>query len=108
MRKSIRIPAAVGVFAVFACLTALTSEGLAQSAFTGIVKDESGAVLPGVSVEARSPELIEQSRSVVSDERGGYKIIDLRPGGYTLTFTLPCFRSVKRGPQLPSNITATI
>jgi len=103
-----RVSAAVGVFLLFLCLTSLTSEGLAQSAFTGMVRDQSGAVLPGVSVEASSPVLIEKARSVISDERGGYKIIDLRPGVYALTFSLPGFKTIKREVELASNFTATI
>ena len=54
----------------------------AQSAFTGVVKDTSGAVLPGVTVEAASPALIEKTRSVVTDENGAYRLVDLRPGVY--------------------------
>src|SRR5881296_851709 len=84
------------------------SEALAQSTLTGIVKDQSGAVLPGVAVEASSPALIERSRSTVTDESGAYKIIDLRPGNYSLTFTLTGFSTVKRDVELPSNFTATI
>ena len=57
----------------------------------GIVRDTSGAVLPGVSIEAASPALIEKVRTAVSDEQGRYRIIDLRPGLYTVTFTLPGF-----------------
>jgi len=54
----------------------------AGAALTGIVTDSSGAVLPGVTVEARSPALIEQVRSAVTDETGRYRIVDLRPGTY--------------------------
>ena len=93
-------------FVVFLLLPAAAH---AQSAFTGIVKDTSGAVLPGVTVEAASPVLIEKTRSVVTDETGGYRIVDLRPGIYTLTFTLEGFSPVKReGLELPSNFTMTI
>ena len=60
----------------------------AQSTLTGVVKDTSGAVLPGVTVEAASPVLIEKTRSVVTDATGGYRLVDLRPGIYTLTFSL--------------------
>jgi hypothetical protein len=102
------MPAAIGVFVSLLCLAGLVPDGLAQSAFTGLVKDQSGAVLPGVSVEASSPALIEKSRSTLTDERGGYRIIDLRPGTYTLTFSLPGFRTVKRDVELPSNFTSTI
>src|SRR5262249_29931232 len=108
MRKSNTIPFAIGVFVSFVCLAALVPDGVAQSTFTGLVKDQSGAVLPGVSVEASSPALIEKSRSTLTDEGGGYKIIDLRPGTYTLTFSLPGFRTVKRDVELPSNFTSTI
>src|SRR5262249_5090881 len=81
----------------------------AQSALTGVVKDTSGAVLPGVTVEAASPALIEKTRSTVTDESGGFKIVDLRPGTYSLTFTLEGFSSVKReGLELPSNFTMTV
>jgi hypothetical protein len=80
----------------------------AQSTLTGIVKDTSGAVLPGVTVEAASPVLIEKSRSVITDASGGYRIVDLRPGTYTLTFSLEGFSSVKReGVELPSNFVMT-
>src|SRR4051812_30120930 len=81
----------------------------AQSTLTGIVKDATGAVLPGVTVEAASPVLIEKSRSVVTDASGGYRIVDLRPGVYTLTFALAGFSIVKReNIELPANFTMTI
>src|SRR6516164_7349456 len=62
----------------------------------GVVKDASGGVLPGVTVEASSPELIEKVRTVVTDGTGQYRIISLRPGTYTVTFSLTGFSSVKR------------
>jgi len=81
----------------------------AQSTLTGVVKDTSGAVIPGVTVEASSPVLIEKTRSVVTDETGGYRIVDLRPGTYSLTFTLEGFSTVTReGLELPSNFTMTV
>jgi hypothetical protein len=81
----------------------------AQSAIAGVVKDTSGAVMPGVTVEASSPALIEKVRSVVTDGQGLYKIVDLRPGVYTITFTLPGFNAVRReAVELPTNFTATI
>jgi hypothetical protein len=67
-----------------------------RASIVGVVQDASGAVMPGVTVEASSPALIEQVRSAVTDGAGRYAIIDLRPGAYTVTFTLPGFRSVKR------------
>ena len=81
----------------------------AQSAMAGVAKDTTGAVLPGVTVEAASPALIEGSRTVVTDESGLYKIIDLRPGTYSVTFSLSGFTTYKRDAiELPANFTATV
>jgi hypothetical protein len=74
-----------------------------------VIKDTSGAVMPGVTVEASSPVLIEKSRSVVTDGTGQYRIVDLRPGAYTVTFTLSGFSTVKReGVELTGSFTATV
>src|SRR5262245_35388905 len=108
MRKSTIISVALCVFVSWMSLTVLTSESFAQSAFTGTVRDATGAVLPGVTAEASSPVLIEKLRTVVTDERGSYRIVDLRPGIYTLEFSLPGFTTVKREIELPSNFTATV
>src|SRR5262245_25312132 len=78
----------------FAVLLPVTA--LAQAVLTGTVKDSSGAVLPGVTVEAASPVLIEKVRSTVTDGSGRYQIVDLRPGTYTVTFTLAGFNTTKR------------
>jgi len=89
----------------------LPSFAAAQAAggIAGVVKDTSGAVMPGVTVEASSPALIERVRSVVTDSEGQYKIIDLRPGTYTVTFTLVGFSTVKReGIELSAGFTATV
>ena len=81
----------------------------AQASLTGVVRDSTGAVMPGVTVEAASPALIEKTRSTVTDTAGLYRIVDLRPGTYTLTFTLPGFQSVVReGLQLSGTMTLTI
>jgi Carboxypeptidase regulatory-like domain len=96
---------------VFAFVAFALSPGmaLAQSAIAGVVKDTSGAVLPGVTVTASSPALIEGMRNVTTDGAGQYKIINLRPGTYTVTFTLPGFNTVKRGNvDLPANFTAPV
>lgn len=78
-------------------------------AIAGVVTDTSGAVLPGVTVEASSPALIERARSGVTDTTGQYKIVELRPGTYTVTFTLSGFTTVKReGIELVSSFTATV
>ena len=68
----------------------------AQSSFTGVVKDSSGGVLPGVTVEAASPVLIEGSKSDTTNANGQYRIVDLRPGTYTVTFSLPGFKQVRQ------------
>jgi hypothetical protein len=81
----------------------------AQSGIVGVVKDTSGAVLPGVTVEAASPALIEKVRSVTTNSQGLYTIVDLRPGVYTVTFTLTGFKTVKQQDlQLPAAFTATV
>jgi hypothetical protein len=80
-----------------------------QASITGVVKDASGAVLPGVTVEAASPALIEKVRVVVTDGTGQYRIEALRPGAYTVTFTLPGFSTVRRvGIELAGSFTATV
>src|SRR6478609_11102971 len=95
--------------ATLVCLVLLPAVARAQSAIIGTVKDTSGAVLPGVTVEAASDVLIEKTRSVVTDGEGAYRIVDLRPGTYTVTFTLPGFQTFKRdGLDLPANFTASI
>lgn len=81
---------------------------LAQATITGVVRDASGAVLPGVSVEAASPVLTEKVRTVVTDGTGQYRIIELPPGAYSVTFTLQGFNTVKReGIQLTGSLTVT-
>lgn len=100
---------AISVFVVLVCLTVLPTASHAQSAIAGTVRDTSGAVLPGVTVEAASPVLIEKVRSVTTNDQGQYTIVDLRPGVYTVTFTLIGFSSfVRAGLELPSDFTATI
>ena len=97
------------LFMALAALCLLPMAAHAQSAFTGVVKDTSGAVLPGVTVEASSDALIAKTRSVISEADGGYRLVDLRPGTYTLTFSLEGFSTFKReGIQLQSNFTMTI
>jgi hypothetical protein len=97
------------VFAA-ALLALIPAAAFAQtSAIAGVVKDTSGAVLPGVTVEVSSPALIEKVRSAVTDSSGQYKITTLRPGTYAVTFTLPGFSVVKReNVELTSDFTATI
>ena len=103
MRRLVRI------VPVVALAVLLPTIAYAQATITGTVKDTSGAVLPGVTVEASSPALIEKVRTVVSDGTGQYRIVDLRPGTYTVTFTLTGFNTFKReGVELTGALTATI
>src|SRR5438105_5758581 len=90
-------------------LLLLPAASYAQAAITGVVKDASGGVLPGVTVEAASPVLIEKVRSVVSDATGQYRIVNLGPGTYSVTFTLPGFSTVKReGIEITGTFVATV
>src|SRR2546428_11630430 len=96
---------------ILACglLWAPVARAQSSGSIAGVVRDTSGGVLPGVTVEAASPALIERVRSVVTDTEGQYQIIELRPGTYTVTFALPGFTSVKReGIELTSGFTATV
>ena len=94
---------------VIAMIMLLPGMVYAQASIAGVVRDSSGGVLPGVTVEASSPVLIEKVRTVVSDDAGTYRIIDLRPGTYTVTFTLPGFSTVKReGVELSGTFIATV
>jgi carboxypeptidase family protein len=96
-----------------AVLSLIPASVLAQGASTatiaGAVRDSSGAVLPGVTVEAASPALIEKVRSTVTDERGEYRLPELRPGLYAVTFSLPGFSTFRRdGLELRTNFTAQV
>lgn len=90
-------------------LAAATPSAWAQSAIAGVVRDTTGAVIPGVTVEASSDVLIERVRAATTDGQGQYLIIDLRPGTYVVTFTLPGFTTVRReGLELPASFTLTV
>ena len=87
----------------------MPAQAFAQASITGVVRDTSGAVLPGVTVEAASPALIEKVRSSVTNDTGQFRIENLRPGIYSVTFTLGGFSSVKRdGVELQGSFSATI
>jgi hypothetical protein len=91
------------------CLVVTSTDALAQSTISGLVRDASGAVMPGVTVEAASPVLIEKVRSVTTDDQGRYTIVDLRPGTYTVTFTLTGFNTYRQEAlELPASFTATV
>jgi len=92
-----------------ALLAVVPASAFAQASITGVVKDTSGAVLPGVTVEASSDVLIEKVRSAVTDGSGQYRIVDLRAGIYSVTFSLTGFNTVKReGVELTGSFTASI
>jgi hypothetical protein len=104
MRSALRLAAWALV-----CVALAPTLAHAQASINGVVRDSSGAVLPGVTVEASSPALIEKVRSVVTDSGGVYRVVDLRPGTYSVTFTLPGFNAVKQeGIQLTGNFAATV
>jgi hypothetical protein len=87
----------------------LPAAASAQASITGVVKDASGAVLPGVTVEAASPVLIEKARTATTDGSGQFRIVDLRSGTYTVTFSLPGFSTVRReGIELTGSFVATV
>src|SRR5712691_4687287 len=99
------------IVAAGACVLLVPARASAQgtSAIAGVVRDTSGAVLPGVTIEAVSPALIEKARTVVSDSQGEYKILDLPGGTYTVSFTLTGFSTFKRdGLELTANFTANV
>jgi hypothetical protein len=90
-------------------LAALPVSGWAQSSIGGRVRDATGGVLPGVTVEASSPALIEGVRAAVTDGQGLYRIIDLRPGVYTVTFTLAGFGTLRREAlEVSANVTLPV
>jgi hypothetical protein len=100
---------ALRVAAVIMLFVLVATTAYAQAAIAGVVKDATGAVLPGVTVDATSPVLIEKVRSAVSDGSGQYRIENLRPGAYTVTFTLPGFSSVRReGVELTGSFVASV
>ena len=92
---------------LFLCAQAVSAQQI--SGIAGLVRDTSGGVLPGVTVEAESPALIERVRTASTDGSGRYNIQNLRPGTYTVTFSLPGFTSVRReGIQLTAGFTAPV
>ena len=96
-------------FAILAAVVLLPSLAYAQGTLTGTVRDGSGAVLPGVTVEASSEALIEKVRTVVTDGTGQWRIVDLRPGTYAVTFTLAGFTTIRReGIELAGSATLTL
>ena len=93
---------------LFACVLLFPEGVAAQSQLNGVVRDESGGVLPGVTVEAASPVLIEKVRTAVTDDQGRFNIVDIRPGVYRITFTLTGFNTVVRdNVEVPGGVAVT-
>jgi hypothetical protein len=108
MFRGIRVSVAL-LLAMWLLPPGVAAQGTSAGTITGVVKDTSGAVLPGVTVEAASPALIEKVRTAVTDASGEYRIAELRPGVYSVTFTLPGFSTLKRDEiELRTSFTATI
>jgi Carboxypeptidase regulatory-like domain len=104
MRRLIELAATLAI-----CVLFVPALAYAQASITGVVRDASGAVLPGVTVEASSPALIEKVRAAVTDGSGQYRIENLRPGTYEVNFTLTGFRTVKReGIELTGSFVASV
>src|SRR5438105_13131925 len=91
-----RVGRIAGLVVVWAFLVLVPRAVFAQATLAGVIRDASGAVLPGVTVEAASPVLIEKTRTAVSDATGQYRIESLTPGTYSVTFTLAGFSTLKR------------
>jgi hypothetical protein len=107
MRVIVRVAVRLAIAVLLSTLCSTVS--FAQSILTGVVRDASGGVLPGVNVEAASPALIEKVRTAVTDGTGQYRIEDLRPGTYTLTISLQGFSTFKReGIELTGGLTITV
>ena len=99
----------VGFAAMWAVMWLAPTSAFAQATITGVIKDASGAVLPGVTVEASSPALIEKVRTAISDGSGQYRIVDLRPGVYTVSFSLTGFNALQQtNIELAGSFTATV
>ena len=99
----------VRALAAFMLFVLAPSVVYAQATLAGIARDTSGAVLPGVTVEAASPVLIEKVRTATTDETGRYTIPDLRPGDYKVTFSLTGFRTIVRdGVELSGTAVVTV
>src|SRR5262245_35529073 len=109
MDRSGRVIVGIGVLLLFIPRMGWTQAATTTGTIAGSVRDATGAFLPGVTVEAASPALIEKVRTVVTDAQGTYRIVDLRPGTYTVTFTLPGFSAFKReGIELSAGFTAAV
>src|SRR5262249_24527911 len=111
-RNAMNVQRFLRVLVLSECLVLLPASAWAQAetgSIAGVVRDASGGVIPGVTVEASSSALIERVRSATTDSQGLYRIVDLRPGTYTVVFTLTGFSTLRRdGIELTTGFTATV
>src|ERR687896_1338720 len=99
----------IGVLGLLASFLSHSAFAQQTSSIAGVVRDTSGGVLPGVTVEAASPALIEKVRTVVTNGEGRYNIVDLRPGTYVVTLSLAGFNTFRReGIVLTAGVTAAV
>jgi hypothetical protein len=99
----------VKILRILAGLVALPTAAFAQASIAGSVRDQSGAPMPGVTVEASSPALIEKTRTALTDGSGRYRVEDLRPGTYKVRFTLKGWTPYERlGVELSGSFTAAV
>ncbi len=103
-----RIAFSALVVSSFALLGWFAPMASAQSNISGQVRDTSGAVMAGVRVEASSPALIEGMRAATTDGEGRYAIVNVRPGTYTITFTMEGFAVVKQEVEIPANVSVPV
>lgn len=107
--SSKRVACLVAAAAVILLPRVATAQSATTGGIAGVVRDTTGAVIPGVTVETSSPALIERVRTVVTDQQGNYTIVDLRPGAYRVSFSLAGFSVVRReGIELTTGFTATV
>ena len=108
MKRLVRVGVVVSLAVFFAPLMSM-AQGTSAASITGVVRDESGGVLPGVTVELSSPALIEKVRTTATDIDGAYRISELRPGTFSVSYTLQGFSVLRReGIVLSPSFTATI
>ena len=98
----------LSILAGMVILFMFSSVATAQSSISGQVRDTSGAAMAGVTVEAASEALIERSRTVTTNAEGRYSVVDIRPGTYTMTFTMQGFNTVKQQVEVPANVAVPV
>jgi hypothetical protein len=101
-RFATNVLCALGIVALF------SSTASAQSTISGVVRDASGAVMAGVKVDAASEALIEGSRTATTNGEGRYAIVDVRPGRYTVSFTVPGFSQLQQQVDVPANVSVPV